>query len=604
MSTHLSSATATGTALSNPDLLFALFDHLAPFSHADILQPGEISSQHFPKESCLRRQTLINAALTCRDFAEPASSVLWRVLYPGLHPLFYPFPGFHKTTGFLETRELDDYEQQFLASIPNHVLEREPSPAEWERWKICVRRVRCISLRNTRAAFFDEPFIPLLLHASAGVPILPSVQFIAFNEPRGDVVQTQLLHALIGPALSTISVYNVRPYAYSAHILDDLEVISRTSNNVERMLIRSENKPLSQNWPITRFPRLRKLSFDCLSWFPCRSMTSQLGALQELEELDVTYEAISSNPQTMAALDDPSPTTNGFPALRKLHLGASAFQAGQIIPSISSTSLQEVRVTTYQPSFRADVTAFIKTFPWTQNASSLRRLDLTHATNWGTLTTSPGDPFYAALFTMFAPLTELHALEYLEISCWSRVLSVSDADVARMGRAWPHLRRIVIAYTVDPLEPAEPPIWDPYGPQVARPSLSALANLAERCPALFYCEIPAASVSEPELAALEARAADSEAHDRPRQANLLSLLPARGAHCLHFTLCDVDRVARALLALFPSLYGVGRTGLRRPSLELRWPSRDSWNGQQRQTDGFRLLERLFELSGQVETFDD
>ncbi|EIW62656.1 uncharacterized protein TRAVEDRAFT_43001 [Trametes versicolor FP-101664 SS1] len=600
MTTDLSSATAI--ALSNPDLLFALFEHLALFSHGDLLKPGDISSQRFSRESYLRRQTLINAALTCRSFAEPASSVLWRVLYPGLHPLFYPFPGFNKTAGVLESPEIDDAEQLYISPIPNHVLEREPSFAEWERWKICVRRVRCINLKNTRAAFFDEPFIPLLLHASAGVPILPSVQSIAFNEPRGNTVQSQLLCALVGPALSTISVYNATPHAYSTHILDDMEAISRSCDNVQHMLIYSEVRSLSQNWPLIRFPRLHTLYFDCLSWFPCRSMTSQLGALKELEELDISYEFTSSNAQSMAALEDPSPTTpNAFPALRKLHLTASTFQAGQIISSISSTSLQEVRISTYQPVFRADVTPLMQAFPWKQNASSLRRLDLSNTTNWDTLNTSPGDPFYAALFDMFAPLAELHALEYVEISCWSRLLSVSDADVARMARSWPNLQRIVIAYSIVPFEPAEPPIWDPYGLQVARPSLSALVELAERCPALFYCEIPAADVSESELTALEARVA--EPRDRPRQTSLRSLLPARGAHCDHFTLCDVDRVARALLALFPSLYGVGRT-TRRPSLESGRPSRYSWSGQQRDSDGFRLLERLFELSEQVENFDE
>lgn len=485
--------------------------------------------------------------------------------------------------------------------IPQQVLEREPSPAEWERWKICVRRVRCITLKNTRAAYFDEPFIPLLLHASAGVPILPSLQSITFSEPRGKPVQSQLLRALAGPALFTISVYNATPHAYSTHILDDMEAISRSCDNVRCMLIYSEVRSLSQNWPLIRFPRLRTLYFDCLSWFPCRSMTSQLGALKELEELDISYEFTSSNAQSMAALDDPSATTNAFPALRKLHLTASTFQAGQIISSISSTSLQEVRISTYQPVFRADVTPFIQMFPWAQNASSLRRLDLSNTTNWDTLNTSPGDPFYAAFFDMFAPLAELHALEYLEISCWSRVLSISDADAARMARAWPRLQRILIAYSVVPFEPAEPPVWDPYGPQVARPSLSALVDLAERCPALFYCEILAADVTESELITLEAHVA--EARDRSRQTSLRSLLPARGAHCDHFTLCDVDRVARALLALFPSLYGVGRA-TRRPSIESGRPSRYSWSGQQRNSDGFRLLERLFELSGQVENFDE
>lgn len=125
---------AAATALSNPDLLFELFEHLAPFPQLDIVQLGEIPSEHFKyyysSETYLRKKTLANAALTCRDFAEPASSVLWRVLYPGLHPLFYPFPGFHKTKGLLKTREIDEFFE--LSPISNHVGIQGQQSYEWE----------------------------------------------------------------------------------------------------------------------------------------------------------------------------------------------------------------------------------------------------------------------------------------------------------------------------------------------------------------------------------------------------------------------------------------------------------------------------------------
>lgn len=132
MSTRLGSAAAT--ALSNPDLLFELFEYLAPFPQLDIVQLGEIPSEHFKyyysSETYLRKKTLANAALTCRDFTEPASSVLWRVLYPGLHPLFYPFPGFHKTKGLLKTREIDEFFK--LAPISNHVGIQGQQSYQWE----------------------------------------------------------------------------------------------------------------------------------------------------------------------------------------------------------------------------------------------------------------------------------------------------------------------------------------------------------------------------------------------------------------------------------------------------------------------------------------
>ncbi|KAL1945795.1 hypothetical protein VTO73DRAFT_1797 [Trametes versicolor] len=598
--TRLGSAAAA--ALSNPDLLFELFEHLSPFPQLDIVQLGEIPSErfkHYSWEVYRRGKTLANAALTCKDFTEPASSVLWRVLYPGLHPLFYPFPGFHKTAGLLKAREVDEFLK--LSPISNHVLEREPTPAEWERWKICVRRVRCINLRNTRAAFFEEPYIPLLLHANAGVPILPTLRSIIFNEPRGNRVQTRLLHALISPTLSTISVYNgILRRPFSAHILDDLKAISESCGGIQRLSIRADARSFTHNLPLSLFPRLRMLHL-ALSWSRCRSMIYEAGALKRLECLFLSCETSAKERRSMSGIGGQVYTASAFPALRTLKLRAPPPQAAEILSSISSTSLQDVNISSSPSTFRTEVPALLNTFPWKQNASSLRRLVLNHTPEWGTIGVN-GELFYAAFFNIFAPLADLHALEHLEIACWSRVLSISDADVAQMSRAWPHLQHIAIEYTVVPPIPTEPPIqWDPYGQTVARPSLPALVNLAERCPALFYCNILAASMSEEELVTLEAYAAAAEADNRPRQTNLRNLILACGGHCDHFALPDADRVAHALLVLFPSLCGVDRGGMARWKVDLlKWSISGTPVSEEHrcQTDVFRLLFRIFELSGQ------
>lgn len=41
-------------------------------------------------------------------------------------------------------------------------------------------------------------------------------------------------------------------------------------------------------------------------------------------------------------------------------------------------------------------------------------------------------------------------------------------------------------------------LFTPYDANIARPSLSALVHLAERCPSFAYCAIDAASASEAE----------------------------------------------------------------------------------------------------------
>lgn len=88
--------TAGAAALHNPDLLPEIFKHLAPFSEplalAQLEEPP--ADLRVPEHTYLCRRTLVAAALTCRAFAEPASSVLWQVLYSGLLPLLCPLFAF------------------------------------------------------------------------------------------------------------------------------------------------------------------------------------------------------------------------------------------------------------------------------------------------------------------------------------------------------------------------------------------------------------------------------------------------------------------------------------------------------------------------------
>lgn len=91
---------AASDVLHNSDLLSEIFKHLAPFSGRLVLLQLEEPPADLPvpehTSSC--RRTLVAAALTCSAFAEPASRVLWQVLYSGLLPLLCPLSAFKIVT--------------------------------------------------------------------------------------------------------------------------------------------------------------------------------------------------------------------------------------------------------------------------------------------------------------------------------------------------------------------------------------------------------------------------------------------------------------------------------------------------------------------------
>ena len=84
-------------ALANPDILHQIFEEFT------LYQPCQRSSDyprilegllHRPFGIDTRSGTLASAALVCKTFSEPASRVLWAVLYEGVEPLFRAFSAF------------------------------------------------------------------------------------------------------------------------------------------------------------------------------------------------------------------------------------------------------------------------------------------------------------------------------------------------------------------------------------------------------------------------------------------------------------------------------------------------------------------------------
>ena len=87
--------TASHHVLENPDILAEIFWHLDPYPEVESYTRNGVLDGYFQGGYAAGRaipyiRTLTNAALVCKAFAEPASSVLWATLPKGLYPLLYP----------------------------------------------------------------------------------------------------------------------------------------------------------------------------------------------------------------------------------------------------------------------------------------------------------------------------------------------------------------------------------------------------------------------------------------------------------------------------------------------------------------------------------
>ena len=93
------STASTTDAILHEDILYTLFEHLAPsdgswYEYEGPAAPGSPPSPQ-ERELASRIATLASCALVCRAFFRPAASVLWRDLddFGPVHALFAQSPG-------------------------------------------------------------------------------------------------------------------------------------------------------------------------------------------------------------------------------------------------------------------------------------------------------------------------------------------------------------------------------------------------------------------------------------------------------------------------------------------------------------------------------
>ncbi|KAI0775830.1 hypothetical protein BD413DRAFT_491580 [Trametes elegans] len=374
----------------------------------------------------------------------------------------------------------------------------------------------------------------------------------------GDEVEIIHLRPLPSSTLSTVAIRPSRSFDISAHVLRELELLSKCTNGgVQHIYIDTLVNLKQPLRPLTRFHKLRTLEVSALDPGLLDTLIELLLGLASLENLWIltgTERSASSIVDNSNELRDLASQPTGFCTLRKLSLYIP-------LSNIRSPLDEE-----------ASPDALLSK----NRTTSLRKLELTLYHR------CPSDkPLHAPIFQLFRPLLRLSNLEWLELVFENRLLSISDDDVADMTYAWPKIRHLIVQSEIS-RHHNDAALWQASTPAIQRPSLLAIAKLAGCCRNLKELTMDVANISAEDVDAFEAWAAVPERVSQTRS-SLTTLGSER--HREQLTLTDVDRLARALRRLFPSL--------KRRVENTIWVHLNGVNLTK--TDALRLMMKLDEL---------
>ncbi|KAI0683083.1 hypothetical protein C8Q76DRAFT_763087 [Earliella scabrosa] len=440
---------STHEALENGDILYSVCAVLADSSESG---------------------TLARLARVNRLFNECATPSLWRKLN-SLLPLF-------KILSNL-----------MVSPERNHRLSGEVyewggiSTGEWRRFRLYASYVRELDVFTTGRIFRIEPrsWVHLTVHAH-GEPLLPNLRKLRWSVR---FVECPALQFLVAPSLEDLSVYFYSHPAlrhrgstaeWEACITSFLALVSSTVVRLASMSIFLGHRLYSPSvLPlVSRLRSLRNLSLVTRKDNDAMTMTTDelhvLSPLHELESLTLCC------PMQMGVTRPPVPI--GLPALRSLtlhHPGESASETKGIcnmfVHPSSPTMLTELVVQDCPPTALHDSCQ-----AWTQLYPSLQRFTASL-----TLADDLPAPGMQSLAYTIEPLLHLRGIEHFSFSGRVHNVTLADADIVAISRAWPALTNLCIDLHDYPRPPREPP---------TRPGFAALVSLATQCPNLEQLGLP------------------------------------------------------------------------------------------------------------------
>ena len=401
--------------------------------------------------------------------------------------------------------------------------------AEWARLLRYAARVREIvyhtdwSMSDWHGEYFiNDRAIHELYRRTDGRPLFPNLRYLAWHrdvEEAQELVEAQsrLLDILVSPTLTAVALWHplFSPEGVKEHIRweymcmggydPDLKKVIKTCPDLKELLI-GVDLGLSQLRELSTCTRLRTL--HCQMANTTAEVLEVLGQNPHIEELRGAFDSdrhdnctpwTSLIPRTF----DRQLNKGLFPALRRIRFYDSYTfipYLTDLLPSIGSNTLEEVSLShTHAHTLPEHVGPFIEALCAPRYAHSLMTVDLSFTFYNAEMNFNSQHPIVAVSFhDTFSSLLQLRRLHTLSLSLSYLRLSVSDADLDLMARAWPdivtlrlgHSSRNVWARTAE------------HARDTVRPTMPALVTLAERCTDLAYLQCDVVHVTEEDVRAL------------------------------------------------------------------------------------------------------
>ncbi|KII93136.1 hypothetical protein PLICRDRAFT_49209 [Plicaturopsis crispa FD-325 SS-3] len=367
-------------------------------------------------------------ATTCRTFSGPALDILWR------EQKELPVLLKSMSSDLWGTLQLDDGSTRLE-------LQRPITDDDWQRFKFYADRMRTLQLFSSLEGDIDSWDSSALLASAPGLPVLRNIKTleVEVRAPDGVLLCLRLL--------SGRSIVSLRLFLGLSSGADEgapfsemggscLHKIQAECPNVRALFCDRYTIP----WPTTinrNWPDLESFVSGLLS----AEALLDLSTFRSLSMLQFEWDGCEEEEET---LSEDVHTQDRFPVLRSLHLGLIGYttirSALPILDLAKWSRLEELDIACYPalpPLYVPDWAPLTQMLRSTCSHTVLKSITLRDDACFPS--TQPG-PILLEM-RVLEPLLSFGRL--LELSCRTfHVFHLGDADVAKMARAWPSLRKL------------------------------------------------------------------------------------------------------------------------------------------------------------------
>ncbi|KAI1788848.1 hypothetical protein LXA43DRAFT_608598 [Ganoderma leucocontextum] len=452
----------------NEDVLHLIFGHL------DDLKRGK---------------SLVNAAMTCKDFYQPALQIIWRNL-DDLFPLFKLF------STFMVVRVVTEGKREHEL----YMIDGAIPPQEWERFRMHAEFVQTMGHPWNPLPFFpshslSKPPKSRRIAASAlsylgrlGAPLLPNLRRL-----RWAIASTQCtaLYPLISPSIKALTIVPPDQILFGTGITDDERrewqafirstlflIVSVATHITELYLNWDEEHSIAE--PVAQLQSLRCFKTARADG----NLLRVLAALPSLEKLTLGSIVVSEK-DTFTQADA------GF-----LHLQRFSMQKHpnntRFYRLFDSPGLRYLDASFFKADDYRDIlgccTAWARRFPLLENVKLFVTLD-------GSAAHHPRP--YSSIIE---PLFQLRSLRYVDLKASCEQFVPNDADIEAVAHNWSEL----IHFCATDLNDYDSPQSRTEQESQTGPCIgpSALVLLASRCPLLLLLQIPRVKINLANIDAL------------------------------------------------------------------------------------------------------